>query len=409
MFTKKMFTVLAWEFIQKVKSKGFIFSMVFMPIVIIGFTLIPTYFADQEPERALNIAIADQTSFATDELSFKLESQFPLQNGKSPVNFVPIPYTTADSVLITGKHLIQKGIVDGFLVVDDEAIRQKQVRYFVKGAGNNRTFQNLERCINNVIIEHHAKQLNLSPQQIQIITQTVRVKMIQIGSEDTELIQRYLAGIILVMMLFFAIFNSGGSFMRGISEEKNNRVIEILISSISPKELMTGKILGLGCVGLTQILLWGLLGALFGRDALGFLTPFLLVCFAAYFVSGYLLFAGIFSVVGSVLSSEHDIQPVQAVLSMIGILPIALAILVLQNPDSILVAILSYIPLLTPTLMILRLVISEPSLIQVIGTMIVLLFSLLFMLKLASKIFHVSLLMQGKRPTLNEVIKWARA
>ena len=109
------------------------------------------------------------------------------------------------------------------------------------------------------------------------------------------------------------------------------------------------------------------------------------------------------------LSSERDIQPVQSVLSTIGILPIALAILVLQDPDSMLVAVLSYIPLLTPTLMILRLVISDPSLIQVISTMMVLFLSLFLTLRLASKIFHVALLMHGKKPTFHEVLKWARA
>lgn len=404
-----MLTVFAWEFVQKIKSKGFIFSMIFMPAVIIGFTLIPAYFADQEQERALNIAIADQTDFATHELSLKLAGQFPLQNGESPVNFIPISFTTRDSVTLSGKQLLQKGVVDGFLIIDNEAVRHKQLRYFVKGTGNNKTFHNLESCISSVFIEHDAKQLNLSPQQIQNLTQNTEIKMVQIGSEDSEILQKYLAGIILVMMLFFSIFNSGGSFMRGISEEKNNRVIEILISSVTPKELMTGKILGLGCVGLTQIFIWGLLGALFGRDALSFLSPVLLLCFAVYFILGYLMFASIFSVVGSVLSSEHDIQPVQAVLSMIGILPIALAIFVLQNPDSMLVTVLSYVPLLTPTLMILRLVISEPPLIQIITTMIVLSLSLYLMLKLASRIFHVALLLHGKKPTFQEVMKWVRA
>lgn len=408
MLTKKMVTVLLWEFLQKVKSKSFIFSMIFMPGVIIGFTLIPTYFASHGYERIHTIGIAAETGFSSDLLCLELTSRYALQEDRNPINLIPIPFTNMDSVIISGTQLVQKGIIDGFLILDKESIQQKKIRYFAKSADNFNAFRTIETSLNSVIIEQETKQLNLSTDQFKSITQPIKIKMVQIGSDESEVLRKYMTGIIMVMMLFFAIFNSGGSFMRGISEEKNNRVIEILISSITPKELMTGKILGLGGVGLFQIFVWGLLGSFFGRDVLSFLSPFLLICFAVYFILGYLLFASIFSVVGSVLSSEHDIQPVQAVLSMIGILPIALAILVLQDPDSLLVSILSYIPLLTPTLMILRLVISDPSLTQVISTMVVLLLSLLLTLRLASKIFHVALLMHGKKPTFHEVVKWAR-
>lgn len=409
MFTKKMLTVFVWEFLQKIRSKGFIFSMIFMPAVIIGFTLIPTYLADREPKRTLTIAVADETGLAARELELKLSSAFMQNEGANSISIIPVLFTTYDSTVLAGSQLVQKGIVDGFLFFDATALDKQNIPYYVKGSENLIAFRTLENAVNAMVMELNVKKLDLTAEQIRDITQTARLKMIRIGSEETEMIEKYLAGIILVMMLFFAIFNSGGSFMRGISEEKNNRVIEILISSVTPGELMTGKILGLGSVGLTQILIWGLLGALFGGNALDFLSPFLLICFTIYFILGFLMYAGLFSVVGSVLSSEQDIQPVQAVLSMIGILPVALAILVLQDPDSLLVAVLSYVPLLTPTLMILRMVISAPSVIQIVSTMAVLFFSLIVTLRLASKIFHVALLMHGKKPSFREIMKWVRA
>lgn len=409
MFTKKMLTVFVWEFLQKIRSKGFIFSMIFMPAVIIGFTLIPTYLADREPKRTMTIAVADETGFAARELEFKLSSESMQNEGALAINIIPVLFTTYDSTILAGSQLVQKGIVDGFLFFDATALDKRNIPYYVKGSENLIAFRTLENAVSAMVMESNVKKLGLTAEQIRDVTQTARLKMIRIGSEETEMIEKYLAGIILVMMLFFAIFNSGGSFMRGISEEKNNRVIEILISSVTPGELMTGKILGLGSVGLTQILIWGLLGTLLGGNALDFLSPFLLICFTIYFILGFLMYAGLFSVVGSVLSSEQDIQPVQAVLSMIGILPVALAILVLQDPDSLLVAVLSYVPLLTPTLMILRMVISAPSVIQILSTMAVLFFSLIVTLRLASKIFHVALLMHGKKPSFREIMKWARA
>lgn len=407
MFTKKMLAVFVWEFLQKVKSKGFIFSMIFMPATIIGFTLVPSYLAERGTELPLTIAVADASGLAVEELEFKLAAAF--SKDPNPFRIIPFAYSSRDSMIVAGTQLIKKGFIDGFLVLDSSSFDKNNIHYYVKGTGNLSTYRELESAINALTIEHRAKKLGLTFDQIQGLTQETGIKMTRVGSEDTEMIEKYLAGIILVMMLFFAIFNSGGSFMRGISEEKNNRVIEILISSITPGELMAGKILGLGCVGLTQISIWGLLGALFGGSALHFLSPFFLICFAVYFIFGFLLYAGLFSLVGSILSSEQDIQPAQAVLSMIGILPVALAILVLQDPDSWLVTILSYVPLLTPTLMILRMVISSPSIVQIVLTMTVLFFSLIVTLRLAGKIFHIALLMYGKKPSYREIIKWIRA
>lgn len=404
-----MLTVFAWEYLQKIRSKGFIFSMIFMPSVIIGFTLIPTYLADKESERTLTVAVADETGFAAHELELKLSTVFSQNVGVISISIIPVDFTTYDSTILAGSQLVQKGIVDGFLLFDEASADKRNIPYYVKGTGNMAEFRALENAVADLITERHAKKLLLTAEQIQSVTQRSQIKMIQVGSEETEMIKKYLAGIILVMMLFFAIFNSGGSFMRGISEEKNNRVIEILISSVTPGELMTGKILGLGCVGLSQIFIWGLLGVIFGGHSLNFLSPFLLLCFTVYFIFGFLMYAGIFSIVGSVLSSEQDVQPVQAVLSMIGILPVALAVLVLQDPDSLLVTILSYIPLLTPTLMILRMVISMPSIIQIVSTMTVLFISLIVTLYLAGKIFQVALLMHGKKPSYREIMKWVRA
>jgi ABC-2 type transport system permease protein len=408
MFTKKMLVVFAWEFSQKVRSKGFLFSMIFMPAVIIGFTLIPTYLADSGSDRPWTVAVADETGLAAEELSIRISEEIKQLNEPNSIRLIPIIASNSDSGMILGRQLAEKGIVEGYLTLDERSILDRHVRVFVSGGSYMGKFRILENAIQKLILERHAVKLGLKTEQIRNIAEVSRIRMIQMNSDDTEMIQKYLTGIILVMMLFFAIFNSGGSFMRGISEEKNNRVIEILASSVNPKELMTGKILGLGFVGLLQIAVWGLLGAVFGGKTLSFVSPLFIVYFITYFVFGFLLFAGIFAAIGSVLSTEQDIQPVQAVLSVIGILPVALAILVLQEPDSLLVSILSYIPLLTPTLMILRLVISSPTIFEIIGTMLMLLLSLILTLRLAGKVFSVALLMHGKKPTLSEMVRWAR-
>lgn len=405
MFTKKTLHVFRWEYIQKIKSKGFIFSIIFMPTFIIGFTLVPTYFASRESQKTTNIAVADATSFALEALKLKIAES----KQSHLFNFLEIPADDALRADRDGKELVNKGIVDGYLFLDDSIFVKKTVKYYVKGTGSFESLRQLENALSDVILVEQLRRMNVNVFEVRNVTRKIDVEVSQINDES-KIMQKYIAAIIFVMMLFFSIFNSGSAFMRGIAEEKNNRVIEVLISSVTPKELMVGKILGLGMVGLTQIIIWMLAGFVFGGPmALSILSPQVIFLFVVYFVLGYFMLAAIFSIIGAVVSSDQDIQQIQGVISAIGVIPVAFAILVLQDPDSMLVNILSYFPPLTPTLMILRVVISEPSVYHIAGTIVTLIVFLILTMRFSSRVFEVALLMYGKRPTVKEIWRWYRS
>ncbi|MBX7151070.1 ABC transporter permease [bacterium] len=405
MFTRKTFHIFRWEYTQKIKSKGFIFSIIFMPTFIIGFTLVPTYFASRESQKTTNIAVADATSFALESLKLKIAES----KQSHLFNFLEIPGDDALRADRDGKELVNKGIVDGYLFLDDSIFARKTVKYYVKGTGSFESLRQLENALSDVILVEQLRRMNVNVFDVRNVARKIDVEVSQINDES-KIMQKYIAAIIFVMMLFFSIFNSGSAFMRGVAEEKNNRVIEVLISSVTPKELMVGKILGLGMVGLTQIVIWMLAGMAFGGPmALSILSPQVIFLFIVYFVLGYFMLAAIFSIIGAVVSSDQDIQQIQGVISAIGVVPVAFAILVLQDPDSMLVNILSYFPPLTPTLMILRVVISEPPIYHIAGTIVTLIVFLILTMRFSSRVFEVALLMYGKRPTVKEIWRWYRS
>lgn len=186
--------------------------------------------------------------------------------------------------------------------------------------------------------------------------------------------------------------------MRGLLEEKSSKVIEILASSVSPLELMTGKLLGMGLVGLLQLGLWFLVGTLLGSSSPDSLVSWSMFGYlVAYFILGYLFFASFFSILGALFSSDHDIQHLQGLVAFVGILPMAFAFLVLGDPDSWLVNVLSYVPLLTPTLMILRLAVSDPPWFHLVGTVAVMFLSIGLVLRLAGRVFEMQITMTGRR------------
>jgi len=404
LFTKKTFHVFWWEYSQKIRSKGFLFSVLFVPLFILTFTLLPTYLAGVSSKNLLNIAIADQTHILKPLMELRLA-----EKGDSSIHLMSIASENPTDANKQGKELVQQGVVDAYVWLDEHIFTHPAVACYAKGTGNFETMRVLENALSEVVFEEQLRRKDVKLLNTKDFIRAVDLKVVAVNDEDSELIQKYITGIIFVLMMFMSMFNSGSSFMRGVIEEKNSRVIEILISSVKPRELMTGKVLGIGAVGLSQIAAWTLLGLLFGgTKAASLLSGPLMIYFLIYFVLGYFFFASLFSIIGTLFSSDQDIQYVQSVLSAVGIVPVAFAFLVLQDPDSLLVAILSFVPPLTPTLMILRLVISDPPVIHIIGTMSVLLVSLILTMRFSGKIFEIALLMHGKKITVREILRWAK-
>jgi ABC-2 type transport system permease protein len=194
-----------------------------------------------------------------------------------------------------------------------------------------------------------------------------------------------------------------------VVEEKSNRVIEILLSSCSARDLMIGKILGLSGLGILQMMIWGVIGlgiAIKSGANIFELEPALVA--AAYVVLGYFFYSAIFVAAGSPVTTEQEAQQITSYVSLMLVFPIVLVMPVMQNPDSSLIRILSFIPLLTPAFMVMRVSIQMPPLWEILSTLGLLLVSAVVMMWIAGKIFRVAILVYGKRPSIPELIRWIR-
>jgi ABC-2 type transport system permease protein len=207
------------------------------------------------------------------------------------------------------------------------------------------------------------------------------------------------------MMMMFLVMTSGQLLVRSMVEEKSNRIVEVLMSSCSAKDLMVGKILGLSGLGFTQIGFWALIGITL---ALKFSITLISISHALllliFFVLGYLFYAAIFVAVGSPLSTEQEAQQATSYLVLIFIIPLIIAMPVMQDPNSLMVTVLTFIPFLTPTMMALRIPIQMPSEVEIIASILVLGLSTVFAMWAAAKIFRTAILAYGKRPSIKEII-----
>jgi len=204
--------------------------------------------------------------------------------------------------------------------------------------------------------------------------------------------------------------------IRGVIEEKYNRIIDVLISSTDAPTLFYGKIIGIGLAGLTQIGIWFALGiVILGRASLGidkriinFLTPELAIYFILFFIIGYFMYSILYSVIGASVNTDQEAQQFAAPLTYLIFIPFLIGILVTQNPDTPLVVMASLFPLFTPTLMFMRISVAVPPFAQIAVSIVLSLLFIIFLAWLGAKIFRVGILMYGKKPSVKEIIRWSR-
>jgi ABC-2 type transport system permease protein len=223
----------------------------------------------------------------------------------------------------------------------------------------------------------------------------------------------YLFSILLVM----SIFTSSGFLLQGLGEEKENRIIEILLSSVSARQLLTGKVLGLGAAGLVQMLVWLLsarwLAGMASTTIGGLLSTLqipgnLLVLGIVYFILGYLLFAVLMAGVGSISTTSREGQQLSTIFTMIGVIPFMLAPFIMENPNHVVTQALTLFPITAPITIMIRLGLADIPVWELAVSITLLVASIIGALLLAAKVFRTFLLMYGKRPGFGEIIRSLR-
>jgi len=286
------------------------------------------------------------------------------------------------------------------------------VEYRAENVGNIRVAERFPRTIEEVIFEQRLTSNGIDTAQIRRLMAHVDLKSMKVseaGEKESGFLETMASAYMMIMVLMFLVLTTGQILIRSVVEEKSNRVIEVLLSSCSARDLMVGKILGLSGLGILQLLIWGAIGlgiALKSGANIFELQAVLLS--AVYVILGYFMYSAIFVAAGSPVTTEQEAQQITSYLSLLLVFPMVLIMPAMQNPDSMMIRVLSYIPLFTPSFMVLRVSIQTPPLAEILATMGLLLVTTVAMMWIAGKIFRVAILVYGKRPSLSELIHWIR-
>jgi ABC-2 type transport system permease protein len=437
---KKMFAVCRREYLQAVRKKMFIFMTLFFPVLMAGIITLPMMMM----MRALGekkIAVVDATGRLGKAFQKKIVPDAPdpkaalRSEGRNDLpQTLSVEYVDArgGDIKTAAKPYLGRlasdrkdpGHLDAILAVPANAFSDSEsvMTFYSRGAADIMTQERLGSIANRAIQRERLTGAGISPDLVDKLTRRVPVDGVQLsrsGAQKKGSELNLFIGFIFAALLVLPSFVYGVEIMRGVIQEKNDRIVEILISSMTPRELLTGKIVGIGLVGLTQISVWLLMmigvatfgattAAVAGIDVFQFLRPSVFVYFAIFFVLAYFTFVCVYAVAGASCNSDKEAQQLMAPIQIVMMLPWFLMMAIITNPDSSLAVGLSLAPVYGPITMFVRALVSEPPLSQVLTSIAVSLVTVTLFFWAAAKIFRVGILSYGKRPTIPELWRWLR-
>jgi ABC-2 type transport system permease protein len=320
--------------------------------------------------------------------------------------------------------------LDGYLIVSDEAIEDGEVEYRGSNVSSMADMQVLEQVIRQAVLTERLDRAGVDPLVVAQAQGRVRMRTTNIrGGEltDESGATTFMLAYGVWLLLYMSILLYGVQVMGAVVEEKTSRVIEVLISSLRPFQLLAGKVVGVGAVGLFQLLIWSVSAwvlfqkrdavlGLFGIEVAGgqsFSLPGIslaaVAIVLAYFVLGYFLYAAMFAAVAAMSNSEAEARQAQTPVVMLLVIPSVLMLGILQQPDGSMAVALSLIPFCSPIAMPVRWAAATVPASEMVASIAILAFTLWLVIWVAARIYRVGILMHGKRPTPRELIRWVRA
>ena len=419
----KILKVAQREYVDTVKTKTFLIGLLFMPAITVGIIFFANKISRSEggPRPVVKIAITDLSA----ELSDQLESAFQKHNESHPNRQILFQVLednqNMESVQEQGKAGLRSGKIDAYIVIDQDILEGPgKVNFYTHKPKptNIDAFWAVEKIINGTVVDRRCRLRNLSPELLTEL-RSVPIKRLEIGSgQDEERLQskaERMMGMIIpfffMFLIYVGIIGIGQQMLSSVIEEKNSRIIEVLLSAVTPFQLMTGKILGLVGIGLTVTSLWVVTayGAALWQGLEIEITVGLLLYFLLYYVLGFLLFCSILAGIGSICNTLKETQSLMMPIVVVFMVPLMSWHELVQSPDGLLARVLSFIPPVTPLVMILR--ISAGSgvwAIEILASIVLLIAAVLVTMWLAAKIFRTGILMYGKRPSAREIFRWLR-
>ena len=427
---RNMWLVAKREYLERVKTKAFVILTLLTPAIIFAFGVLPSMIMMSKTKGEKRLVVVAPEQATADLVKQRLEAPPEVkkkdgaqQGPPDDITGLQFQASVSTDMSDANRTALQKQIdakqIDGFLWLDEASTAKHSIPYF---AGSTTDFLELQRIRNaarEALMTRAFEKSGIASEQLQNLlqpydldaTQWTNGKATKAG--DMQFWTVFILGFAMYMVTIFY----GMNVLRAVIAEKSSRIMEVLLSTLTPTELMTGKVFGVAAVGLTQVIIWAAAGAV--AAAPGALTMGSVIgqanftwatgaYFALFFLLGYLLYSSLCAALGSTVNSEQEAQQFQFIVMMPLILSFFFMMKAARVPNDPLIVVLSMFPLSAPLVMYTRVVLGAAPAWQVGLSLALLVLSVAFVIWLCARIYRVGVLMYGKKPNLPEIIKWIR-
>ncbi len=423
----KIFAVIRREYLERVRTKAFWFATFLVPVFFLGYMAVQ-FAAIRKASGERRVAIVDRTGQLAEPLARELAEREEARRKENPgsrgIHWILEPRAVTGDVEAT-KEALRKEVLDkkiyGYLVLDPELLEKDRAEYYSISVSEFVALDQMERAINRTILRRKIAERGLPASLSKELEKRVDLKTLKVTSKGTteEKGAGIIASIVFLAIMYMTFFMYGFQNLRGVIEEKTNRIVELIIASVRPTELMVGKIVGIGLVGLTQYLVWSLVAMNLSLPGIASLMAMgeggapaiplsMIGYFLLFFILGYFLYASIYTAIGAPFNSDQEAQQLAMIPSMLIVSGMAVYPAVMNNPNGSVAVFASLFPFTAPLIMFLRTAIAEPPPWQIALAIVILILSTIGMAWFAGRIYRVGILMYGKKPTIPEILRWVR-
>ncbi len=404
----KVFCIASHEYLWNVKRKEFIMITIGMPVLMLFFGVVGgmgTRVAVSQMMRGgrSTVGIVDHSG------------QIKLRNLDDKADSVKIfPVVDEDS----GKEEVKAGKLAALIVVGEDYLEKGTVEVYKMGGGLFSKADTIPvgRILSRAMLSRSGADPKIANRIVEptgngattyVVDKSGHFVTRSGAREAAKFVVPYLFSILLVT----AIFISASYLLRGIADEKESRIIEVILSSVTPEELLKGKLIGLAAVGLTQVGLWMALAAvpaMFVFATIVKISALTLAGVVLFFALGFGLYATLMAGLGALGTSYRETQQISGVISLMAFFPLVLITVMIEMPNGALARALSFFPFTAPTAMILRLTSADVPVFDIVLSALSILAGIWLILKISARLFRFGLLIYGKRPTFAETMRWLR-
>lgn len=418
------------EYLERVRTRSFLLMTILIPLLMGALTLGPGMLAERVSHHAEHLVVVASDRQAGDAIraqllhtdqpsrdaiegkaSFKRSAQTP------PELTVDVDTDTSAEHRAALTAKVGKKEIDGVIWATDDALKTRNIPLITRDVSSFIANEEIRSGLNQSLSRQALSKRGLSRDEIEQVFSPVKLDVQDAagkGAANPQIV--FIVSFVLVMILYMSLLLYGINVMRAVLEEKTSRIMEVMLSVAQAKEMMAGKILGVGAVGLTQIGIWFAFSMIYivpnaaaMRGQLKtVLTPGLLLWFAVFYLLGYALYSAMYAAIGSMVNSEQEAQQLQFVAVLPLVAAIAVMFSVAQFPNSPVAIWCSLIPFTSPLIMFMRIAVQTPPLWQIALSIFFLVATIYGLVLLCAKIYRVGILMYGKRPTLPEIVKWLK-